>query len=222
MNISTKIQLSSLETELIQNKEWILTKRIIIEKVYMLFGNILETYKKILKDDSKIFNTIQEGTTGKISKGENYHGLPYVILDYPALFSKENIFAIRTLFWWGNFFSISLHVSGKFFQMQNDLPKLLKCLREKDFFICINGDQWQHTFESSNYISALKVTADELNKIPDKKFLKISKKMELGKWNDVPRFLEQTFLEIADIVRINFQDGERDPLPGFPKAGFDL
>ena len=50
----------------------------------------------------------------KISKGENYKGLPWLVLDYPRYFNKEDIFAIRTLFWWGNFFSITLHISGKY------------------------------------------------------------------------------------------------------------
>ena len=31
----------------------------------------------------------------KISKGENYKGLPYVMLDYPRCFGKTDIFAIR-------------------------------------------------------------------------------------------------------------------------------
>ena len=51
-------------------------------------------------------------STPKIAKGENYLQLPYVLLDYPRCFDKENIFAIRTMFWWGNFFSITLHLSG--------------------------------------------------------------------------------------------------------------
>ena len=38
MTQKTKIDLSASELELVCNKEWILTKHIIIGKVYLLFG----------------------------------------------------------------------------------------------------------------------------------------------------------------------------------------
>ncbi|MEJ7586896.1 MAG: hypothetical protein WKI04_04975 [Ferruginibacter sp.] len=38
MSLPAKIALSAPELELVCNKEWILTKQIIIEKVYGLFG----------------------------------------------------------------------------------------------------------------------------------------------------------------------------------------
>jgi hypothetical protein len=135
MNTSTKIHLSILETELIQNKEWILTKRKIIEKVYLLFGSTHDSYKEILKNEQLLPEPHYKNITGKISKGENYHGLPYVILDYPALFSKEDIFAVRTMFWWGNFFSISLHLSGKYFQTQNNFSMAALFTRKGFFYM---------------------------------------------------------------------------------------
>ncbi len=37
-------------------------------------------------------------THGKISKGENYKRLPYMMLDFPAFFTKEDILAFRIMF----------------------------------------------------------------------------------------------------------------------------
>jgi len=48
----------------------------------------------------------------KISRGENYLGLPYLVLDYPRLFRPDAVLAIRTFFWWGHFFSSTLQLSG--------------------------------------------------------------------------------------------------------------
>ena len=53
----------------------------------------------------------------KISKGENYNGLPYVMFDYPRFFTKENVFAVRTFFWWANYFSVTLHLKGEYKEM---------------------------------------------------------------------------------------------------------
>ena len=53
--------------------------------------------------------------SGKISRGENYRGLPYLILDYPAYFSQKDIFAFRTMFWWGHFFQCRTTSTGDIF-----------------------------------------------------------------------------------------------------------
>lgn len=222
MNPETKIHLSKFETELIQNKEWILTKRTIINKVYQLFGEMHKVYKKISDDETSSIIQFYKNTGGKISKGENYNELPYVILDYPALFVKGNIFAVRTMFWWGNFFSISLHISGEKFRLQNNLSKSFVFLKESSFYICINEDEWQHDFEPSNYIKVSKLNVNEFNKILKRDFIKISKNVELNKWNSAPEFLTESFKEIIEFLRISFPNGEKDLLPGFPKVGFDL
>jgi len=222
MNSETKIQLSKLETDLIQNKEWILTKRSIINKVYQLFGEMHKIYKAISGQETASIIDFYKNTGGKISKGENYKGLPYVIMDYPAAFTKENIFAIRTMFWWGNFFSISLHLSGKKFQPQNDLSKIFLFLKDHFFYICVNEDEWQHNFEPSNYIAVSNLSENKFKEISKRNFIKISKNLELNKWNTAPEFLEESFKEIIDFLKISFPAGEKDLSPGFPKAGSDL
>ena len=222
METETKIRLSKLETELVQNKEWILTKHAIIKKVYQLFGQLLETYKQISEREEVALPEFYKNSGGKISKGENYQELPYVMLDYPAVFSRENIFAIRTMFWWGNFFSISLHISGKYFKKEKDFPKLLRYLEEKDFFVCVNETEWQHDFEPSNYIAAAALDERQLIEILKRNFLKISKNIELNRWNEAPQFLKKTFSEIVEFIKINFPDGEKVPLPGSPRAATDL
>ena len=41
----------------------------------------------------------------KVTKGENFHGFPFVVLDTPHLGGGEIKVALRTLFWWGHHFS---------------------------------------------------------------------------------------------------------------------
>lgn len=222
MNKVPKIHLSTLERELMQNKEWILTKRSVIQKVYELFGDMHIVYKEVCIHSQFYIPGFAESSSAKISKGENYEGLPYVIMDYPASFSRENIFAIRTMFWWGNFFSMSLHLSGKNFRLKNDFDRSLPYLEEKDFFICINESQWQHSFDSSNYISMFLLDNKKKYEILEKDFFKISKKIELSEWDNVPEFLEKTFKEIIEFVQLSFPGGGKDLLPVSPKDGSDL
>jgi hypothetical protein len=222
MGIEAKIHLSPLETELIKNTEWILTKQVIINKVYLLFGEINELYKEVSAQQRSFLPAFYKIQGGKISKGENYEGLPYVMLDYPALFSRENIFAIRTMFWWGNFFSITLHISGEKFKLKGNFFYLLNYLQENNFFVCINENQWHHNFGSSNYLPARELDEHKLAEIAGRNFFKIAKKLELNEWSEAPEFLEKSFREIVGFIKISFPTGGTVPSPGFPKAGSGL
>src|SRR5688572_30593643 len=111
MQSPAKIQLSTLELELVNNTEWILTKNGIIEKVKKLLHDIQMAQHEVLIAAQDQLPAEVLMPSPKISRGENYKGLPYLILDNPRFFDKQDIFAIRTMFWWGHFFSITLHVS---------------------------------------------------------------------------------------------------------------
>src|ERR1035437_5125212 len=113
METIAKIQLSPQEMELVQNSEWILAKHSIIKKVYSMFGDLNELINAEPESFNYLFPEKNKNQNGKISKGENYRHLPYVILDYPAFFDKENIFAVRTIFC-GEIFLVSLCIYQEF------------------------------------------------------------------------------------------------------------
>ena len=209
MSEEAKIHLSAFEMELVNNTEWIFTKQIIIDKVYHLFGQLNEDYKQIMVDEKYNFSAVIQKRGSKITKGEKYNRLPYVILDFPAFFSKENIFAVRTLFWWGNFFSISLHLSGEYYRQKTDIPKSINFLKEKDFFVCINESEWEHNFHSSNFINAKELNEKDFENIITRDFFKIAKKIELADWEKTPFFLKQSFKEIIEFIKISFPIGEK-------------
>ncbi len=209
MKAPAKIHLSALETELVNNKEWIFSKQKVIEKVYHLFGELHHTFRKIVEDEKEFLPSIFQKPGGKISKGENYNGLPYLILDYPAMFSKENIFAVRTMFWWGNFFSTSLHLSGKHFRRTGDISQWLAFFQQKKFSVCINESEWEHHFDLSNFIEINEIDKQQTDTLFKKKFFKVAKKVELNEWDKAPELLEQSFKEIIQFIKINFPTGEK-------------
>jgi hypothetical protein len=224
MTEKTKINLSPYELELVCNKEWILTKHIIIEKVYRLFGALASSMQQRIRQYAVVLPDQATGDNPKISKGENYQYLPYVMLDYPRHFTKSTTLAIRTLFWWGNFFSINLHLSGEC--KEKALPALkanFAALRQKGYWLCIHVNPWQHHFEADNYVRLENYTADDFATILYREpFIKIAKRISLEQWESAPVFLEHHFNEMIMLLQTNFPGGERDLLPGIPKAGFDL
>ncbi|HEX8356590.1 MAG TPA: hypothetical protein VF610_04230, partial [Segetibacter sp.] len=142
--------LTELEMEIVRNDNIILTKNRIIQIVYGLFGELAANYENTL-GNHLIWE--QKPLAAKISRGENYLGLPYVIMDYPRQFDKTDVFAIRSYFWWGNFFSITLQLSGSFQQKYSDaLSEAINKNHFKGWYISLSDDPWQHHFKSDNYV----------------------------------------------------------------------
>ena len=195
----TNVELSKNESELVTNSEFILTKNRIIEKVYKLFGLLSEDYKTKLYEYNTILPSEVFSSTPKIYKGENYLNLPYVMLDYPRVFLKDDFFAIRSFFWWGNYFSITLQLGGRFLQAYRDKIELkLKNEINADCFICINDAPWEHHFEESNYQS-LK-TIDSIETILNKPFIKIAKQHALSEWNNAMAFYKSNYESLLQLM----------------------
>jgi hypothetical protein len=220
--MSAKIQFSKQEKELVTSTDWILTKQKITIKIYDLFGGLYKFQQEAIKN-IPFFSSNLFTASGKIYKGENYLELPYIILDYPAIFKKNDVFFVRTMFWWGNFISITLHVSGNHTsQFANNKFKTLEFLQQKDFFICVNKDEWQHHFKEDNYICAASFSLQEFEKIMEKEFFKISKKISIAVEESAYDFLVKSFEEIIELVNFNCPAGEKDLSPVFPTTGSGL
>ncbi|MEO7960839.1 MAG: hypothetical protein ABIR19_04780 [Ginsengibacter sp.] len=209
MNETAKIQLSKFEIDLVSNAQWILTKQEIIKKVYSLFGIVHDLFKKIAED--KIFRAqhFDAHRGGKISRGENYLGLPYVILDFPSFFQKEDIFAIRSMFWWGNFFSITLHISGKKSLQKVNLQDILSLARDSDFYICVNSNEWQHHFLPDNFIRATELDNETLKKILSKDFFKMAARLDVKEWTKALPFFEEKYQELITIIEKTSAKGRK-------------
>jgi hypothetical protein len=198
MDNVAKVTLSNGELSVASNKDIILTKRTIIETASLLFSNFTPQLAIIFKNTLNPFKDLAKAVP-KITKGENYNDLPYVILDYPAVFKKENIFALRSMFWWGNFISITLHLSGEYkLYFEKNIFKNLS----PDFYVCTNETQWQHHFDESNYKMYSTLSKEEMMIIKQKEFIKIALKYELHHWNMMQSLLPEGF-EKLNMLLIN-------------------
>lgn len=202
VNPFSKLTLSADEQQLVTNTEWILTKRRIIEKVDQLLGAVSVRQQQLIRHEKDWLPEAVLSSTPKIARGENYLGLPYLILDNPRCFSGDDIFAVRTMFWWGNFFSITLHVSGCYKTIFQQ--KILESVGQlkQDVFIGIHENQWQHHFTDDNYRQVTKMNPEELREtIIGKPFLKLAIAFPLQAWNDMPVLLEDAFTELLAMLK---------------------
>jgi hypothetical protein len=182
----SKLQFSQSELELVCNADVILTKNKIMQKMRLLLEDASNEMVSISSD----YSTFSEhhsffNFSPKISRGENYLGLPYLILDYPRNFFHDNIFAIRSFFWWGNFFSSTLHLSGNYrteflYKIIENYERLVR----QNFYINNNTDPWQHHFQDSNVVLIKNLSVSDFNKLcNENQHLKISTKWPIKDWD---------------------------------------
>ena len=224
-----KVQLSGEEIALAKNAELILTKNSIIRRVVEGFAALSEEYKVIWGDglpvaarslgrdgiegreDGRDGTEAREdlrGGNAKISKGENYQGLPYVVLDYPRIFGKEDVLAIRTMFWWGHYFSVTLHLKGRY--REAALPAVraaLPRLAEAGFLLAVGEDEWRHELAADNYQRIGELGAAAIDEIlTGHPFLKLSAHCALDNWNEAPEILLGLFRVLAEVLRSGAAD----------------
>jgi hypothetical protein len=197
---AAKIRLSPTEIGLVSNAGWILTKNAIIQKTIRLFSEIQSRLEPLVFNHPALPAGIANSSP-RISKGENYQGLPWVVLDYPRHFDKENIFAIRTMFWWGNFFSCTLHLSGQHLARHHrNILRSFDTLQISGYFICINEDQWEHHFEIDNYIPVADMRYSEFETVCNKNFLKLAKKIPIENWNETESKLPEIVGQLINVL----------------------
>jgi hypothetical protein len=192
--------LDDKEKGILADREFLITKINIIEKIHSLFENVRVDLKQAILTSQFNFDYRIDTEYGKIFKGEDYKSLPYVVLDYPKFFSKKGIFAFRTMLWWGNFFSATLHLEGDLFTKYKDrIIKNSKLLFDGETYFCINTTPWEYHYSNDNYII---INKDTQNKLDGLNFLKLSKKFNLDQYDQIPRlssdFLEHCLKVIAD------------------------
>jgi hypothetical protein len=197
-----KIQLSPEEIRLVEDASWILTKNSIMAKTTEMFGQLASEMKQHISATAIPLDA--RATNPKISKGENYLGLPYVMLDYPRLFGRDAVFAIRIFFWWANYFSITLHLKGAHKTLWTDrIRKNRVLLGRSDFYLSISLDEWRHQLSPDNYLPIAQLSETSLTEAFEATdFLKISAKIDLHEWNQAKSLLWEKLELILQVLEI--------------------
>jgi len=159
--MQSDVQFDQQETELMFNTSVFPLKRQINRKLYVLFEQIKNALKDTPIHQNFPFPAGVDNLTGKISQGENHQEFPWVMLDFPKLFTPERIFAYRTLFWYGRGFSNALLIGGNVCdQFAAVILKNRKSLSGKDIYFSFAPDAWDHNI-SSEHAQPVETVSDE-------------------------------------------------------------
>ncbi|OJJ23087.1 hypothetical protein BKI52_01690 [marine bacterium AO1-C] len=194
---------SQKELNYLQDTDFLLTKHQINEKLMQLLEQTRQEIKQELAQLDFNFPAEIDIQNGKISKGEQYRQLPYWVLDYPRKYTQNDIFAFRTMIWWGHEISCTLILAEESWEKHHPivLHNLLKQPQE-DWYIGVNNTPWEYHFEEDNYqkltdFESVNLTA-ELNK---RRFFKISHQLDLNRLTELPSFALNTFQKALEILK---------------------
>ncbi|RYY44255.1 MAG: hypothetical protein EOO06_18425 [Chitinophagaceae bacterium] len=202
MSDGAKILFSELEAGLAADPTWILTKHSIIRKVSALLAAQFTAINTAFEDN--LFSRFPElrNRQPKITRGEQYQQLPYVILDYPAIFSKEAVIALRTMFWWGNFISITLHLSGHYKRELEASIAANLAVSGADLYVSNGTTEWEHDLIPSNYTRADQLSTEALyKKIVQPSFVKIALQFDLGQLNHMEPLLGSAYEKLSALTK---------------------
>lgn len=197
--LNANLRLSSEERQLLLDERFILTKRSILQKAEGFFGQLSQVFRQHVLERKMSEETFMQWTP-KIARGENYHGLPWVMLDYPRLFTRSDVCAIRCFFWWGRYCSITLQVSGLYQQrFQQRIIDFLQKEKDTGWLFSVGNDPWQHVIDDKHYQSCEHLER-LLTEHSSRPFLKIAKKIPLDKWDELDHFFESNFVALLSIL----------------------
>lgn len=183
---------------MMEDTDFLISKVNIISEIEDLLAKTKNRLKEVIAKENESFLSESNFLKGKISKGENYRSLPFVILDFPGVFESNNIFAYRTMFWWGNNFSCTLHLQGEYLELHR--TKLLSnfdMLLNQNIYICVADTPWEYHYGKDNYIQ-LSIHHKEL--IAKTSFIKLSKKMPLEQIESLPQISSSFFLSLLNVL----------------------
>lgn len=199
--LHANLRLSSEERQLLLDEGFILTKRSILSKTEKLFGDLSEVFRQQVLEKN-MHNKDFMQFTPKLARGENYKGLPWVMLDYPRLFTKTDICAIRCFFWWGHYCSITLHLSGYYQERyQARVFDFLQDDKDRDWMFSVAKDPWQHEISDAHYHSGDQVQ-ELLNEWQLSPYLKIAKKIPLTQWDQLDDFFTENYAGLLTLLSV--------------------
>jgi hypothetical protein len=179
---------STQEIDLAGNPHWLLIKNNVIKKAISLMGEVEQELKEEVSIRPYTYPTNVKTTNGKISKGENYKGLPFVILDYPAKFTKADMFAYRTMFYWGHFVSFTFHIQGDSLNFLMDRQLMEYVQQFPELWFSVYETPWEYVYKDSVYQQVQNLSIEEMHQhVKEHGFVKVSHKIPVDAIEQTPQ-----------------------------------
>ncbi|MES2559608.1 MAG: hypothetical protein V4590_07710 [Bacteroidota bacterium] len=129
----------------------------------------------------------------KITKGEQYKGMPYMVLDTPQIKGPQVNFVLRTMFWWGHYITCNLIIRTDNLSAHQEYKGIRK-LRKT--YLLNGSDLWEQDLDSPAFTKCSALSEDEIKSVVQSHtYLKLSRKIALRKYAELPKLVDAIYTE---------------------------
>lgn len=173
------IKLTKHELNFAKDTSYPLAKKSVVQKIALQLNQLGKNMQAVLNANN-LFDTSEY----KITRGENYKHMPYLMLDSPKLNGANFKIACRTMFWWGHYFSCNLFIKTECLNTAETASLLQKLPKAK---IWIGDNLWEQELSSGEYVKVNTLTQTQIEIILQKQpYLKLSAKIAINKVEQLP------------------------------------
>lgn len=192
------------ELSCLQDTYFLRTKATAMQKVQQLLQQTLDDLQQRVVAHSRTYPEGVQTQAGKLSRGENYRGFPYLVLDYPRKFSQDDVFALRTMFWWGHFYSVTFQLGGTSWgRYRPAAQRNLLRLSGTSVWLGVNNDPWQHHRQPDNYRPLDALSAKEQqNQLAEVNFLKLARFLPVDAWELLPQAASLFLNDMVELIEL--------------------
>lgn len=179
-----------------QDANVILTKNAVIEKVKCLLAGVSERSRKYFTAGHPLAFG-RPLSMPRITRGENYLGLPWVTMDHPRMFGQQGVSAVRCIFWWGHHFSCTWHCSGVFKkEMEERVLQRFNRIAQTNWLVYSGSNEWAHELSDAHLESGSITQSDFERILKQRDFFKLCKFLPLERFSEAGAFYDTCFEEI--------------------------
>lgn len=191
--LDSHVRFSAEELLLMQDAELMRSRRSILGKIQELLGRVQQALVTQMSWSGFPWESEIRSRGAKISKGDNYLDMPYLVLDYPRCYGTEDVFAFRVMFWWGHGFSAFLHLKGYPLDYLADrLYQRWPQFQATGILVSHSLDEWVQHPAPDHFMAARDLDRPEPGMLHRRPFLKLGRTLELTAWNSMEEFSVQT------------------------------
>ncbi|HEY5649647.1 MAG TPA: hypothetical protein VLB09_07725 [Nitrospiria bacterium] len=192
---------STEELSVIQDTRLFKIKADVTPKIQNLLHQLQAVYSEELSRSSLLMPEGVDTHKGQFVKGEHLLDFPYLYLDFPKLFTTEEKFAFRSLFWWGHYWVFAWILEGGHMrQYKDNLIGAYDQLSGRGLHLLMTDTPWEWRKDPEFSLEIRKDNRDQITAaIQARPFLKIHRYVDF----ENPAFVKGDIArEAAEIFRL--------------------
>lgn len=184
--LEQQTHLSAEEITLLQDAGILPLKRRICDKMESWLSDLGTALETLVDNKNEGIFTEVWASSPRITRGDNYRGQAYRVLDYPRFIQGEDLFLFRTVLLWGHPIGVHLILAGKFKDIcqgkwGGNLPRLFE-----GSFLSVQETPWIWESDAPGLVSMEDLTEEGcLQLLVERSFLKVSHFMPLEDYADL-------------------------------------